>query len=192
MPSRLPGLLAATGLALTVLAVSACSQQPARDRSAAAPAAVPGSTAKFGDGPAPAATVTPVATATAKKPAAPLADGRWPGFITKVGDDTVAMDLVEFLTGDAAAEAWQRKHPESEQDSPDNDYFIVNDNGKLRELPLSPDIQVQVVGAAGPGTEETIAVSAVTGHFGNLLKGTLFWFTVKQGEVTRLEQQFLP
>jgi hypothetical protein len=193
MPSRLPRLLAATGLAVSLLALAtACSGQSAGDKSAAPPAAAPGSTAKFGDGPAPDATVTPVATATSAKPAVLLADGRWPGFIAKVAGETVSMDLVEFLTGDAAATAWQKKYPDSEQDSPDNDYFIINDNKKLRKLPLSQTIKVEVVGAAGPGTEETIAVSAVENHFGNLLKGTLFWFTVKQGEVTKIEQQFLP
>jgi hypothetical protein len=194
MSSRLPRLLAATGLAVTVLTfAAACSQQSARDKPGpAAPAAVPGSTAQFGDGPAAGPTVTPVATATAKKPAVLLADGRWPGYIAKVSDDAVSMDLVEFLTGDAAAKAWQHKYPESGQDSPDNDYFIVNDNTKLRKLPLSPDLDVTVVGPTGPGTEESIAASAVAKHFGNLLDDTLFWFTVKHGEVTRIEQQFLP
>ncbi|GAA3902146.1 hypothetical protein Aau02nite_67370 [Amorphoplanes auranticolor] len=192
MPSRLPRLLAATGLAVTVLTLAACSQQSAEEKPPAAPAAVPGSTAQFGDGPAPETTVSPIATATSEKPAVLLADGRWPGFIAKVAGETVSMDLVEFLTGDAAAAAWQKKYPDSEQDSPDNDYFIVNDNTKLRRLPLSQGIQVTVVGATGPGTEEAIAVSAVEQHFGNLLKGTLFWFTVKQGEVTKIEQQFLP
>lgn len=196
MSSRLPRLFAATGLAVTVLTfAAACSQQSA-DKSGTAPAAVPQSTEQFGDGPAPEATATPTATATkpATKPPkeALLADGRWPGFVTKAGGGTVTMDLVEFLTGDAAAKAWQQQNPGSELDSPDNDYLIVNDNPKVRKLPLSPDAQVRVVGATGPEADKTIAVSALTEHFGNLLKGTLFWFTVDQGEVTGIEQQFLP
>jgi hypothetical protein len=196
MSSRLPRVLAATGLAVTVLTLAAaCSQQSAKDRSSASPAVgVPGSTAQFGDGPASGATVTPIATATrkSKKPAVVLADGRHAGFIKAVGDETVSMDLVEFLTGDAAAKAWQQKYPDSEQDSPDNDYFIVNDNTKLRKLPLDPSVVVKVVGAGGPGTEETITVPAIEKHFGNLLNGTLFWFTVQDGAVTKIEQQFLP
>ena len=197
MSSRLP--LVATALALTVITLAACSQKPATEPAASPAAAVPGSTAQFGDGPAPEVTATPVATATpgatatkAAKPAPPLADGRHPGFIGTVGDGVVAMDLVEFLTGDAAAKAWQQKYPDSEQDSPDNDYFIVNDNPKLRKLPLAGSVAVTVVGASGPGTEETITVPAIEKRFGNLLKGTLFWFTVEQGEVTKIEEQFLP
>jgi hypothetical protein len=202
MSSRLPRLLAATGLAVTVVTLAAACSQNAGDKSAAPPAA-PGSTAQFGDGPAsapatPESTATPGATATpatvtkTSKPAAPLADGRRPGFIKNVGDDSVSMDLVEFLTGDAAVKAWQKKYPDSDQDSPDNDYFIVNDNTKVRELPLAPSVVVKVVGETGPEATETIAVSAVEKHFGSLLKSTLFWFTVKEGQVTKIEQQFLP
>lgn len=191
MPSRLPRLLAATGLAVTVLTLAAaCSQQSPKDKAAASPAAVPGSTAQFGDGPAPA--VTPIATGASKTPAVPLADGRWPGYIADAGGETVSMDLVEFLTGDAAKKAWKKKYPTSEQDGPDNDYFIINDNSKLRKLPLASDVEVKVVGKLGPGTEETVAISALEKHFGDLLPGTLFWFTVKQGEVTKIDQQFLP
>ena len=191
MPSHLPRLFAATGLAVTVLTLAACSQQSAKDRTRASPAvAVPGSTAQLGDGPAPGATITPIGTAT-KKPVV-LADGRWPGFIATVGDGAVSMDLVEFLTGDAAAKAWQQKNPDSGQDTPDNDYFIVNDNKKLRELPFAESIVVKVVGETGPGTEATIAVGELRKHFGDLLGTAMFWFTVRQGEVTKIEEQFLP
>lgn len=193
MPSRLPRLLAATGLAVTVLALgAACSQQPARDKAAAAPTA--GSVAGFGDGPTTQPGVTPIGTGTkpSKTPAAPLADGRWPGYISAVGADTVSMDLVEFLTGAAAAKAWQKKNPTSEQDEPDNGYFIVNDNKKLRELPLSPAVEVVVLAEPNPGTEKTIALSGLEKHLGDLLPDTLFWFTVRQGSVTRIQQQFLP
>jgi hypothetical protein len=191
MPSRLPRLLAATGLAVTVLTLAAaCSQQSAKDKTAASPAAAPGSTAQFGDGPAP--TVTSIATGAAKTPAVLLADGRWPGFIADVGGKTVSMDLVEFLTGDAAAKAWKKKNPTSEQDSPDNDYFIVNDNAKLRDLPLASTVEAVVLAAANPGTEKTIAVSGLKKHLGDQLSTTLFWFTVQQGKVTKIEQQFLP
>ncbi|GAA3335214.1 hypothetical protein GCM10020358_02580 [Amorphoplanes nipponensis] len=191
MPSRLPRLLAVTGLAVSVLTLTACSQQ-SPDKAAAPPAAAPVATAEFGDGPAPtAATATPAATPSAP-PAPLLADGRWPGYLKKVSSDAVSMDLVEFLTGEAAAKAWQKKYPDSGQDTPDNDYFIVNDNTKLRKLPLSPDVVVKAVGKAGPGTEDTITVAAIPKHYGTLLNGTLFWFTVKKGEVTRIEEQFLP
>jgi hypothetical protein len=194
MPPRLPRLLAATCLAVTVLALAtACSQQSSRDKAGPSPAAVPEATAEFGDGPAPAATGTPVTAATRPtKPAAVLADGRWPGFVRDAGDDTVFVDLVEFLTGAAADKAWQQKYPESGQDSPDNDYFIVNDNTKLRKLPLAPGVVVKVVGDDGPEADTTIAGSELGKHFGDQLGVHLFWFTVRQGEVTRIEQQFLP
>ncbi|MFI7546900.1 hypothetical protein [Actinoplanes sp. NPDC049599] len=194
MPSRLPRLLAATGLAVSVLTLAtACSQTSSQDKNGAAPATAPGSTAQFGDGPAPDATGTPAATATkAPKPAAVLDDGRWPGFVKDTGAGTVSMDLVEFLTGDAAAKAWQKKYPDSEQDTPDNDYFIVNDNTKVRKLTLASAVEVKVVGDDGPEADTTLAAADLGKHFGDQLGSTLFWFTVKQGKVTKIEQQFLP
>ncbi len=194
MPSRLPRLLAAISLAVTALALThACSQQ-SPDKEAAPPsAAAPESTAQFGDGPQPSATVTVVTTGTtAPKKNVVLADGRHPGFIKAVGDDAVSMDLVEFLTGDAAAKAWQERYPDSEQDSPDNDYFIVNDNKKLRKLPFAPSVVVKVVGDTGPEATKSIAVTGLEKYFGELLDDTMFWFTVQQGKVTKIEQQFLP
>ena len=65
-------------------------------------AAVPEATAQFGDGPAPAATSAPVGGASkAPKPAAVLADGRWPGY----GKDTAmigaggTIGLAQFVNG---------------------------------------------------------------------------------------------
>mgnify|MGYP004472817047 CR=1 FL=1 len=192
MPSHLPRLLAATGLAVTVLAVAAgCTQQSPEKVAAPSATAVPASSARVGDGPAPSPTVTRIATA-APGTAVVLADGRHPGFIKAVGAGAVTMDLVEFLTGDAAAKAWQEKYPDSGQDSPDNDYFIVNDNKKLRKLPLASSVVVKVVGDTGPEATETIPVTGMKKHFGASLKDTLFWFTVKKGQVTTIEQQFLP
>jgi len=191
MPSRLPRLLAATGLAVTVLTLAACAQQ-SPEKKATPPAAAPEATAQFGDGPAPAATPVGGGATTTKAPAVPLADGRWPGYIADVGGTTVSMDLVEFLTGDAAAKAWKKKYPTSEPDSPDNDYFIVNDNTKLRDLPLASTVKAVVLVDFNPGTEKTIAVSGLKKHVGSHLADTLFWFTVQQGKVTKIEQQFLP
>jgi hypothetical protein len=48
------------------------------------------------------------------------------------------------------------------------------------------------VGETGPGTEATIAAAELRKHFGDLLGTTMFWFTVRQGEVTKIEEQFLP
>jgi hypothetical protein len=191
MPSHLPRLLAATALAVTVLTVATgCSAESPETAAAPPAAAVPGSSAQIGDGPAPSAAVTRVATTAPEKVV--LADGRHPGFIDAVGGGAVTMDLVEFLTGDAAAKAWQKKYPDSGQDSPDNDYFIVNDNPKLRKLPVAPSVVVKVVGDTGPEATRTIAVTGMTKHFGDQLDDTLFWFTVQKGTVTKIEQQFLP
>ena len=54
---------------------------------------------------------------------------------TKGGKVYVTMDQAEFLTGKAAADAATAHGDES---PPPNDYYIVNDNSKLRTYPVSP------------------------------------------------------
>lgn len=193
MPSRLPRLLVATGLAATVLLpAAACSPGTPRTTPSTAAVAAPDSTAQLGDGPATVA-ATPVATVPrTKQPEVVLADGRWPCLLKQAGGGTVSMDLIEFLTGDAAAEAYRKKYPDSDQETPDNDYFIVNDNTRLRTLPLAPSAEVKVVGDTGPEADTTIPAGDLAAHFGDALDDTIFWLTVEQGTVRRIEQQYVP
>ena len=55
----------------------------------------------------------------------------------------ITFDLIEFLTGDAAKQAWKKANPGSDQDGPDDDYYIVNDNAKLRTLPVAGTVTVK-------------------------------------------------
>src|SRR5690606_5608740 len=71
--------------------------------------------------------------------AADLPEGRHPGLIADV--DVVALtmkfDLVEFLTGEAAREAYLKDFPD-DASGPPNDYWVVNANPRLRTLAISP------------------------------------------------------
>ena len=178
MSPRLMRVLSAA--TMIVMGTAACSQQASPP--AAATTAPVSSTPV--SSPSPAAAATAAAT-----PAAALKDGRWPGFLKKIdGDTAVTMDLVEFLTGDAAIKAWQKKYPDSGEDVPPNDYFIVNDNTKVRTLPLADALVVRVVGDNPPEAEKKVPLA----DLGKLLNETLFWFTVKSGEVTEIEEQYVP
>jgi hypothetical protein len=57
-------------------------------------------------------------------------------------DATLTFDLAEFLTGEAAAQAAAEHGDES---PPPNDYYIVNDNPKLRTMPIAPDATIQAI-----------------------------------------------
>lgn len=190
MPPRLPRIL--TAATIVAMATAACSPQ---SPDAPLPPAATATSAGSGpgeSGPAesgPAASSPAVAATTKTSPTAALHDGRWPGYLKKIdGDTAVTMDLVEFLTGDAAATAWKKKYPDSDEETPPNDYVIVNDNTKVRILPLASSVVVKVVGADGPETDKKIPLADLD----EFLDHTLFWFTVKGGKVSQIEQQFLP
>jgi hypothetical protein len=183
MPPCLLRILAAT---IVAMGTAACSPQ-SPDAPPPPATTTPAVSSPPGSG---TAVSSPAAAATTKaSPAAALNDGRWPGYLKKIdGDTAVRMDLVEFLTGDAAAKAWKKKYPDSDEETPPNDYFIVNDNTKVRILPLASSVVVKVVGANVPAADKKIPLADLDGFLDN----TLFWFTVKGGKVSQIEQQFLP
>jgi hypothetical protein len=111
------------------------------------------------------------------------------------------LDLAYFLTGDeatAAAEAHGDEAP------PPNDYYIVNDNPKLRHLELSSKLELvlldwnQCCDQTFRGDLDDYA-AAINGGApvtvgDRVYQGTLspHWLTVEDGTVTRIEEQFLP
>src|SRR4051812_5891861 len=76
------------------------------------------------------------------------------GYFAGIEDGTVEgqpvqvllWDEVQFLTGKAAVDAAHAHHDiPPDQDFVDNDYYIVNDNQKVRRLAIVPDAQVTMV-----------------------------------------------
>ena len=141
----------------------------------------------------------PPATAPAVEPA--LEDGRHPVFLTMLDSTarTVEFDLIQFLTGDEAVVAWDAVHPE-EPGGPPNDYFIVNENPRLRVLPLADDVTVTVPSFEGGGLHaQAIPFTDLPARLaGNPMPddGRLwpnpFWLTVEDGTVTAMDEQYLP
>ncbi len=109
------------------------------------------------------------------------------------GSTTVTFDLAYFYRGDRAAqEAAERG------DEVVNDYYIVNDNPKLRTLPLAADVKVAYIPAdlcceLQPGNVdawlEAVLETNPTDYAGTDVP---WWFTVRGGEIVRIEQPYLP
>jgi hypothetical protein len=130
--------------------------------------------------------------------AALLVDGRHPVFFTgfDVARSTVEFDLVQYLTGDEA-----RAYAEEHEDEYGEDYYdqyIVNENRRLRSLPVADDVQITVLQTA----ESTSSPHAIT--FGELpgyvgtdhgpavthLGYNAFWLTVRDGTVVAIDEQY--
>jgi hypothetical protein len=127
-----------------------------------------------------------------------LKDGHHFVYVKKVlllpdGSRRVRFDLAYFYTGArAASEAAERGGEVVD------DYFIVNDNPRLRTLPLADDVEVEYVPESNccelqPGNIdawiEAVAATNPTDYAGTNVP---WWFTVEAGEITRIEQQYLP
>ena len=109
------------------------------------------------------------------------------------GTSEVEFDLALFYVGERAEqEAAER------DDEVVNGYYIVNDNDRLRNLPLAEDVEVDYIpvdaccdlqsGDVNAWLEAVLETNP-TDYGGTDVP---WWFTVDGGEITRIEQQYLP
>jgi hypothetical protein len=141
---------------------------------------------------------------TADSVLAPLADGRHFGFVPAVDLDarTVTFDLAQWLTGEAANEAAIADGSIEAGDTVPNDYYVVNDNPRLRDVSLADDVGVLLVDwshcCAVVGStldvlaEVTGTTDALTEGFRNVPGQTGYWLTVDGGEIVAIEEQYRP
>ena len=207
---RATRLVIATSIAVVVLVAAAvvgmvvATQDDGGDDAARAPTATstePPATAPsttdgdVGGGPA---TTAPPPTSL---PAGPvLEDGRHPAYLAgiDVAGRSVEFDLIQFLMGDEAIAAWDDAHPD-DHGGPPNDYFIINDNPRLRRMPVADDVAVTVLDWDG-GFEPMVVAFAdlptelAAGRipYEDRLAASPFWLTIHDGTVTAIEEQFIP
>ena len=92
---------------------------------------------------APEASGSPATTAASRSPAAELPDGRSFGFIKSVDEGArTIVDLAQWLEGDAADEAYREDTGLSGDEEVENDYYIRNDNTRLRTLHLTSNAKI--------------------------------------------------
>jgi hypothetical protein len=189
--------------AALALVLAACARdEPASGGTAPTTTAPTGVTAPTG----PTATTGPTAPTgpTAEPPTeAELEDGRHFGFVeaVDVAGATIEFDLAYFLTGEDANEAAAERGLETPVP---NDYFIVNDNPRLRTLALAPDLELALLDWANccdeffQGDLEAFAAAIDSGEQvtvgDDVYQGVAspYWLTVEGGVVVRIEEQYLP
>jgi hypothetical protein len=145
------------------------------------------------------------AATTAPPPTSPAAglvleDGRHPVYLTgiDVAGRSVQFDLIQFLMGDEAIAAWDEAHPD-DPGGPPNDYYIINDNPRLRRLPVADDVVVTVLDWNGGFQPLVVAFADLPTElaagripYKDRLDASPFWLTVDGGTVTAIEEQFIP
>jgi len=114
------------------------------------------------------------------------------------GADTVTFDYVQFLTGAAA-----QKAATAHGDTVENDYYVANDNPRLRTFPVASSVAIVMHPGEGPQYHHNLTLdqfkalvasgSAVyAGQHYNWHNKMTFWINVKNGKVTRIENQWVP
>ena len=154
------GLLVLGGVAYLFVSAGANRAQLASSTTgtATSTAAGTGATTTVAGGGSGVGTVTPPSTTTkpavVPKPPKPNPDANdvthQATFIKKTGvadggDHTMTFDYVQFLTGSAAIHA-----ATAHGDTVDNDFYVVNDNPKLRTFPVSSGVLIKLHPNDGP------------------------------------------
>jgi hypothetical protein len=145
----------------------------------------------------PPATHTPATTnrGAGSEPAV-LTDGRHPVRLKTVDPDRrrVTFDVIQFYFGEDAAREAAKDHKES---PPPNDYYIRNVNPRLRTLPVRSDATITVNTLAAGYTGSAIKNVQVQLYRLDIMldfRGSSppFWITVRNDQVTRIAEQYIP
>jgi hypothetical protein len=183
---------------LTNGVLAGCSS--GNDTGAAPETTAPATTAPSSSGAATPSTSagTPAATPSATPTASPLtdlADGRNYGLLTTFDPSghTLVVDIVQFLTGAAAEKAAKEDGQEA-----DNDYYVRNQNKRLRTLRFGADVTIVVntltAERTGDATKDTrITKPELKSYFDKgEAQQRLFYLTLTGGVVTEIHEQYLP
>ena len=188
------GAIALAFLSIVAGALIALSDDDERAQSTSpTPSATPAETSEPSETPEPTETPEPSGAPTPS-----LEDGRHFVYVKSAsrsenGKTRVRFDLAYFYQGERAErEATERG------DEVVSGYYIVNDNPRLRTLPIADDADVAYIPSAQ-------CCELQTGDVGAWVEAILetnptdyagtnapWWFTVEGGEITRIEQQYLP
>lgn len=153
---------------------------------------------------APSSTTATATTApdTTEPSGTDLEDGRHAVYLVEVDVQgrTVEFDVIQFLGGQEAEDAYYRENPDAPPGGPPNDFYIVNENPRLRRLPVTGDVEVTVLDWENSYAPRSIPFDGLASHVDNSPvpredDGTWpipVWLTVDDGRITEVEEQFIP
>ena len=123
--------------------------------------------------------------------------GTYSAYITAASPASrdVTYDVVQWLSGDAAADAYHRDYPD-DPDGPPNDYYIVNASPQLRTSRVTDGEPLWLLATVGDAASlagrsfddlaaDVGATSATTGY-------RTYWLTFDKGTITNVCEQYRP
>ena len=124
--------------------------------------------------------------------------------IEKNGKHVITYDEINWYEGEQATEQFLAHEGDSGLDSPPDGYYIVNDNRELSELPIADNAQVlmQIYNRTGNINEADIVwnesitldkfITILNEDDGFNLRDFPYHFTVQDGQIVRIVQQYIP
>ncbi len=107
------------------------------------------------------------------------------------------IDYVQFLTGEKADEAAREDGEIGPGEHVPNDYYIRNVNPKIRTFEIGEDVEIVV--ETYPITTEGFVLRKQELDFATFKQAfennevtTLFWITLRDGVVVKIEEQYVP
>jgi len=120
---------------------------------------------------------------------AELPDGEWYGLVPAFDSLGISFDLACWFGGEAAIAAATEDEEES---PPPNDYYVRNENEEIRILAVDPSVQVTWYPSGDPND----VVHGTFPEWTEYLEGNEFrlgiWVTIEGGQVTQIEEKWVP
>lgn len=192
------------GIVVGAVLLAGCGPgEPAADSTspAATPAVRPSPARSSVTGPPPATTRKPALPAPAVPQPPVLGNGRYAVWLTGLDQrsGTVTFDVVQWLTGAAADAAFHREHPDAPDRHVPNGYYIVNQNPRLRTLPVRPGVSLSVLVPMHGAEQQRISFATFPDYLAgdlephdNKLWYNPFWLTIHNDRVDSVAEQYIP
>jgi hypothetical protein len=186
-------------IVIAAMAVGACERRD-RGRTEAAPSSPPDSTIAN----AASTALSPLDTSTPRSSDSGIGGctrgstptsfddrrGTYAAEVVDVDGRNLKFDVVQWLSGAAAAEEYERQHPG--EGGPPNDYVIVNDNDRLRTAGAAPDATVLLVDLAGDGSPDLDPFTYEEFSVRQRPPGSTYWLTFQDGLIRTICEQYRP
>lgn len=118
-----------------------------------------------------------------------LPTGLWFGRVDSFDEEGISFDLACWFSGDAATAAAAE---DGEESPPPNDYYVRNENEQLRFLAVSADTPVLWYLSGDPNDSQSGTFVEWTDFLSQRDFYLGIWVTIANGEVTQIEEQWVP
>lgn len=118
--------------------------------------------------------------------------------ISKNNTTYLSADYAQWFVGQTAIKAARADGAIGANDTPDNDYYIRNNNPKLRELEIDSSVAISISKSPGEISQRSVSLKEFEDIFNNSdpdfesTRQSPYWLVLKNNKITKITQQFIP